>query len=126
MTPSERDRLSGWLKVLAEPRRLELFDLIVRGYQCNCQLRDELGLPANLISHHLGVLREAGLVDTERDPIDGRWVYYSVNRESLEALNHAWRSFFDSERIAPRRLTCGPQAATEGSMAAVAAELDPR
>lgn len=122
----ETEELSDLLRVLAEPTRLELFDLIMRGYQCNCQLSEKLDLAANLISHHLGVLRRVGLVDSERDPDDGRWVYYSVNREALEALYRAWGSFFDPERITARRLTCGPQAAAEGSMDAAAIQLDPR
>jgi ArsR family transcriptional regulator len=117
MTRSDSERLSGWLKALAEPTRLELFDLILRGYQCNCQLSDQLGLTANLISHHLSVLRDAGLVDTERDPLDGRWVYYSINEGALRALNEIWSAFFDPGRIRPRRLTCGPQG--QRSVAAV-------
>ena len=63
----------------------------------------------NLISHHLRVLREAGLIDVERDSVDGRWIYYSINRQALEELNQAWGTFFDPQRIKPRRLTCGPQ-----------------
>ncbi len=63
----------------------------------------------NLISHHLKVLRQAGLVDAERDPFDARWVYYSINRQALEELNQAFGAFFDPQRIKPRRLTCGPQ-----------------
>ena len=38
----------------------------------------------NLISHHLSVLREIGLVNAERDRVDSRWVYYSVNRMRLK------------------------------------------
>lgn len=63
----------------------------------------------NLISHHLKVLREAGLVDIERDAQDGRWVYYSINRQALDELNQTFGSFFDPQQIKPRRLTCGPQ-----------------
>ena len=55
------------------------------------------------------MLRQARLVNMERDPIDARWVYYSVNRSALNELNHAFGAFFDPERIKPRRLTCGPQ-----------------
>lgn len=103
-------QLAEWLKALAEPNRLQLLDLIIQGYQCNCQLGEETGLPANLVSHHLGVLREAGLVSTERDPYDGRWVYYSVNVAALAGLNRAFGSFADPRRVRPRRLTCGPRA----------------
>jgi ArsR family transcriptional regulator len=110
MQDSDLDQLGMWLKVLAEPNRLRLLDLIIEGYQCNCQLGEELGLPANLISHHLAVLRESGLVETERDPFDARWVYYSVNGAALETIGRAFGDFCNPERIQSRRLTCGPQA----------------
>jgi ArsR family transcriptional regulator, arsenate/arsenite/antimonite-responsive transcriptional repressor len=55
------------------------------------------------------VLRQAGLVNIERDVSDGRWVYYSINTQALEELNTLFGAFFDRQRIQPRRLTCGPQ-----------------
>ena len=107
--PVNLQDLSRWLKVLSEPKRLLLLDLIIQGVQCNCELGDKLGIAPNLISHHLSVLREVGLVIAERDSLDSRWVYYSVNRAALEQLNATFSTFFDPVRIQPRRLTCGPQ-----------------
>ncbi len=107
--PVDLDSMAKWLKVLAEPNRLLIFHFILEGVQCNCELGTNLDMAPNLISHHLRVLREAGLVDVERDTVDGRWMYYSINRQALEKLNQAWGAFFDLERIKPRRLTCGPQ-----------------
>ena len=102
-------RMAKWLKVLAEPNRLLIFHQLVEGVQCNCELGNYLQMAPNLISHHLRVLREAGLIDVERDALDARWMYYSINRQALEELNQAWGAFFDPQRIKPRRLTCGPQ-----------------
>jgi ArsR family transcriptional regulator len=107
--PVNLQGLSRWLKVLSEPKRLLLLDLIIQGVQCNCELGSELGMAPNLISHHLSVLREVGLVNAERDPLDSRWVYFSVNRAALEQLNATFGTFFDPKRVQPRRLTCGPQ-----------------
>ena len=109
--PVDLQRLSDQLRVLAEPKRLLIFHLIMEGVQCNCELGEALDIPPNLISHHMRVLRESGLVDSERDPFDARWVYYSVNLDALAALNRAFGAFFDPARIKPRRLTCGPQSA---------------
>ena len=109
-TPTSIPALAERLKVLAEPKRLLIFNLLMEGVQCNCELGDHLQMAPNLISHHLGVLREAGLVDMERDVVDGRWVYYSVNRQALAELNVAFGAFCDPDRIKPRRPTCGPQA----------------
>jgi ArsR family transcriptional regulator, arsenate/arsenite/antimonite-responsive transcriptional repressor len=107
--PTNLHNLADWLKVLAEPKRLLILNLLMDGIQCNCELGSELQMAPNLISHHLGVLRQAGLVDVERDAFDARWMYYSVNRAALDELNAAFGMFFDPERIQPRRLTCGPQ-----------------
>jgi ArsR family transcriptional regulator len=108
-TPTDTQQLAAWLKVLAEPRRLQILNLLIAGVQCNCELGDYLDMAPNLISHHLSVLRKAGLVDVERDAVDARWVYYSLNRTALDALNAAFGAFFDPARIQPRRAVCGPQ-----------------
>lgn len=97
------------VKVLAEPKRLLILSLLMEGVQCNCELGGALHMAPNLISHHLSVLRQAGLVDVERDPVDSRWMYYSVNRAALEELNVAFGAFFDPKRIQPRRPSCGPR-----------------
>jgi ArsR family transcriptional regulator len=109
--PTNLQRLAEWLKVLAEPKRLLIFNLLMQGVQCNCELGQQLEMAPNLISHHLSVLRQAGLVDVERDALDGRWIYYSVNGAVLHDLNTAFGAFFDPARIQPRHPTCGPQSA---------------
>jgi ArsR family transcriptional regulator len=103
--------LANKLKVLAEPKRLLIFNLLMDGVQCNCELGDALDMAPNLISHHLSILRGAGLVEVERGALDARWMYYSVNRTMLDELNTAFGAFFDPARIKPRRPACGPQSA---------------
>src|SRR5512138_894291 len=109
VVPVNLEKLADRLKVLAEPKRLLIFNLLMEGVQCNCELGDFLDMPPNLISHHLSKLRAAGLVDVERDATDSRWIYYSVNRAALVELNSAFGTFFDPARIKPRRTTCGPK-----------------
>ena len=109
--PTNLQQLAEWLKVLAEPKRLLIFNLLMQGVQCNCELGEQLQMAPNLISHHLSVLRQAGVVDAERDALDGRWIYYSVNRAALDELTTAFGAFFDPARIQPRRPACGPQSA---------------
>jgi len=108
-SPTNVETLAERLRVLAEPKRLLIFNLLMEGVQCNCELGDFLQMPPNLISHHLGKLRAAGLVDVERDAVDSRWIYYSINRAALDELNSAFGTFFDPGRIKPRRTTCGPK-----------------
>lgn len=107
--PVDLNQLAKWLKVLAEPNRLLIFHQLMEGVQCNCELGSGLQMAPNLISHHLRVLREAGLIDVERDAVDARWIYYSINRNALNELTRAFGTFFNPERIKSRRLTCGPQ-----------------
>ncbi len=109
--PIDVVRLAQWLKVLAEPKRLNVLNLLMEGIHCNCELGEQLEMAPNLISHHLRVLRDAGLVIMERDVADARWVYYSVNEDSLRELNAVFDQFFSQQRIQPRRPNCGPQKA---------------
>ena len=109
LSPINLETLVERLKVLAEPKRLLILEMIIQGMQCNCELGDALQMSPNLISHHLSKLRKVGLVNAERDPSDSRWVYYSVILAALDELNTTFGIFFDPERIQPRRLTCGPQ-----------------
>ncbi len=105
--------LAAVMKALSDPTRLTILDLLMEGVQCNCYLGDRLGLTMNLISHHLKVLREAGLVNVERDPLDARWMYYSVNQEKVIELRGQVSAFLDPHRIQPRLPTCGPQYADQ-------------
>lgn len=101
--------LSSQLKVLADPKRLLIINLLMEGVQCNCELGDKLGMAPNLISHHLSVLRQAGLIEMERDVLDGRWIYYSINESRLDEVKAAFNGFFDPARIQPRDPACGPR-----------------
>jgi ArsR family transcriptional regulator len=73
--PRRVAELAGALRLLADPRRLVLVHLLAARERCVCEFEDLLGWPQNLISHHLGALRRAGLVSTRRE---GHWVYYSL------------------------------------------------
>jgi ArsR family transcriptional regulator, arsenate/arsenite/antimonite-responsive transcriptional repressor len=109
--PVDITTLAEQLQVLANPKRLLILNLLMEGVQCNCELGDFLDMTPSLISHHMRVLRQAGLVVMEKDALDARWVYYSVNEEVLQEWKAAFSAFFEPERIKPRRPTCGPQGA---------------
>ncbi|MBE0416148.1 MAG: helix-turn-helix transcriptional regulator [Coriobacteriia bacterium] len=66
---------------------------------CACKLAEELGLAASTISHHMTVLRDAGLVHARKG---GQWVYYSLDREALHAVAEAIESFQEGGRPARR------------------------
>lgn len=108
-SPTDIDFLLKQIKALANPKRLQIVHLLMAGIHCNCELGEALDMPPNLISHHMSILRDIGLVDVERDAVDARWVYFSINETALAELNQAFGAFFDANRIQPRRPTCGPQ-----------------
>ena len=80
------EEIPALLKALADSNRLRIFEALMRGTSCNGWLTAELGLAPNLLSHHLKVLRETGLIQDRRDGVDGRWIYYQVNLETLTEL----------------------------------------
>lgn len=63
------------LKVLADETRLAVVEQLLSGPKHVAQINEPLGIEQSLLSHHLKVLREAGLVKTERD---GKHVRYSL------------------------------------------------
>jgi ArsR family transcriptional regulator len=82
---AEAERLTGDLATLAHPIRLQLLDVLLRneGRVCVCDLEAAVPVKQPTVSHHLRLLREAGLVTSERD---GLWAYYRVRRDALAAL----------------------------------------
>jgi ArsR family transcriptional regulator len=71
-------------KALGDPVRLRLLSLVATQDEvCVCDLTTPFNLSGPTISHHLKVLREAGLVESERR---GTWVYYRARREAMEQL----------------------------------------
>jgi len=109
-TQTDIEGLAQRLKLLSNTKRLQLIQLLMEGVHCNCELGDALGISPNLISHHLGLLRKAGLVTVERDAVDGRWIYYSLNQSALQDFIEQVSIFFDPANIKPRLPSCGPQA----------------
>lgn len=74
------------LKALADPVRLRLFSAVASrsgGEACVCDVSEGLAVSQPTISHHLKVLREAGLLTAQRR---GSWVYYAVVPAALSAL----------------------------------------
>ncbi len=73
-------------KALADPVRLQLVDVLRKhaGKVCVCELIPLFDLSQPTVSHHLKILRSAGIVDSERR---GLWAYYYVKPEGLKELS---------------------------------------
>lgn len=77
-------RIAPIFKALGDPVRLRLAALIAGSPEvCVCDLTGQFAVSGPTISHHLKVLREAGLINGERR---GTWVYYRANTDALQQL----------------------------------------
>src|SRR5437870_7764755 len=74
---------ASWFRALGDETRLQIIDRLSDGEQCVCDLTDLLETKQSLLSFHLKTLKEAGILTDRRE---GRWVYYSLNPDALEAL----------------------------------------
>ena len=83
-------RLAEIAKALGDPIRLQLVDVLRRhaGKVCVCELVPLFDVSQPTLSHHLKKLRQAGIVDSERQ---GLWAYYYVRPEAVGELA-AWLS----------------------------------
>lgn len=81
----EATQASADLQLLAHPIRLQILQALAQhhGQVCVCDLEAALPVKQPTVSHHLRLLREAGLIDCERH---GQWAYYFVQRDALAAL----------------------------------------
>jgi len=87
LKPREFESLSARFKALADPTRLAIVNrLASKGDTCVCEL-DSLGLSQPTISHHLKVLREAGLIEVAHKR--GTFAFYRLVPEAVEALAFA-------------------------------------
>jgi len=104
----ELAEITAVLKALADPNRLQIFATLMIADSCNCELQETLGLAPNLLSHHLRVLSQAGLVNSRRDRVDGRWIYYAVDKKAAARWQDWLATFLDPARIEDRPV-CGPE-----------------
>jgi ArsR family transcriptional regulator len=87
LSPEDAAALGAKLKALADPVRLRLFSAIAShagGEACVCDISIGVAVSQPTVSHHLKVLRNAGLLRSERR---ASWVYYAVIPEALQALS---------------------------------------
>lgn len=84
MSAAQAEHVAGLLKALSDPVRLRLMSMIAAADEaCVCDLTGPFDVSQPTISHHLKVLREAGLVDSDRR---GTWVYYRARRDALDQI----------------------------------------
>ncbi len=86
LSEPEAVAMAAAFKVLADPVRLRLLSLVAGAEEtCACDLVAPLGRSQPTISHHLRVLREAGIVESEKQ---GLWAFYHVLPGTIDELAH--------------------------------------
>jgi len=85
-TPEQLVAAAALLSAVADPIRIQLLERLASNPSCVCDLQPEPGIPGNLLSYHLKVLREAGLIQGTRR---GRWIDYALTEGALERLHAA-------------------------------------
>ena len=85
LNTAEAQQVTNDLLILAHPVRLQILSILARqqGQVCVCDIEGAVPVKQPTVSHHLRLLRDAGLVDCERH---GLWAYYFLKREALAEL----------------------------------------
>jgi ArsR family transcriptional regulator, arsenate/arsenite/antimonite-responsive transcriptional repressor len=87
LTEPEREELAARFRALADPTRVAIVNSLSAADEvCVCNLTETFDLSQPTISHHLKILREAGLVEASRR---GTWAYYRLVPDAIAALRAA-------------------------------------
>ena len=94
----ERQEIVALFKALADPTRYEIFRLIAAQPEaiCVCHITDRFDVSQPTISHHLKVLREAGLITVSRR---GVWAYYAADPHGLARLRSSVEDLAPAELV---------------------------
>lgn len=82
-TPVATDDAVGLLATVADPVRWRVLRLLASGQACVCEIQEQVPVASNLLSYHLRVLREAGLITSSKR---GRWVDYRLAPDAGSAI----------------------------------------
>ncbi|MCX6737916.1 MAG: metalloregulator ArsR/SmtB family transcription factor [Candidatus Parcubacteria bacterium] len=86
----EISNAAGLLGIIAEENRLKILCVLKKGERCVCDIWQDLGIAENLASHHLKVLRKAGLIHSRKE---GLKVIYSINKNNIGKFNSLLNKF---------------------------------
>ena len=78
-----------WFHALGDETRLEIVAMLSHKERCVCDLEQVLHIAQSRLSFHLKVLKEAGVISDRRE---GRWMYYALQRETLDQIAAYTRS----------------------------------
>jgi len=91
------------LKAMADETLLAILNELTAGEACVCDLMETLEIKQPLLSFHLRILKEAGLITCRRD---GRWCYYTMNEETVRELGVNVGLLASTSKRKGRRICC--------------------
>ncbi len=101
-TKIDNDKLqiaSETLRALCHPLRMAILEFIDQNQEINVnKIYNTLQLEQSITSQHLRILRQAGIVDTERE---GKFIYYNIDYKKIEDTLHAIDVFMDTDEDEP-------------------------
>ena len=77
------------LKALSDENRFRIFNILLKGETCACELLEDLDIAQPTLSRHMRILVDSGLVSARKD---AQWMRYSVNGENLQELKDYFAS----------------------------------
>jgi len=89
-TLKEVGQTAEFLKIVAEENRLKILCSLKAGERCVCDIWQDLDIPQNLASHHLKVLKDAGLIDSRKD---GLKMIYWIKKKEMSKYNSLLTNF---------------------------------
>jgi DNA-binding transcriptional ArsR family regulator len=85
MSPDDAEIVALRFKALADPTRVRMLNLLAHNPElCVCDMQANFDLSQPTISHHLSLLKKAGLVECD---VRGRWCFYRAIPEAIEELS---------------------------------------
>jgi ArsR family transcriptional regulator len=102
-TSLDTTQAARWFHALSDETRLEIVERLLGGERCVCELTDLMDAAQSRLSFHLKTLKDADIVTDRRE---GRWVYYTLNRATLDQIETLLGSLKRTERTAARSITC--------------------
>lgn len=92
-TLTEVGRTAELLKIIAEENRLKILCTLKKGERCVCDIWQDLSIPQNLASHHLKVLKEAGIINSRKE---GLKMIYWINKKEIKKFNSLLTNFLQN------------------------------
>ena len=102
-TSPDTDRAAGLFHALSDGTRLCILQRLRLGERCVCELTDSLDAAQSRLSFHLKVLKDADLVTDRRE---GRWMYYTLNPETLTEVAELIEGLAAAPTAAERKSGC--------------------